>query len=827
MDNVTTYADLRAIIMEAPSPSVNGDGVTEFPSRSWLTLNHMVRTHVEAIEPDVEVPGQVRLDQISERNHRLSSSTSSCFMYSHPIYIMREFPINDKVKVDRFWSASSAFMVITRMHSSIQCQKAFEDALEQWLRQAGGGKIQSYDQTDLPDTLGENVLFLYYRTLDLSDIIMVTKSDSIQALMKCIGLLYTLPEAGNIYSYFCIDQSELLGGTEKSVNNDSIPLISSRFAVRKARDCHDLLPNLRSWFYRTDPSKSNPAFFVTGTEDINVIAYGYSSREVCRIFANILQRDRDFWRAFEDCTTRLGLDESSLTFPNRENTPSSSAVGFSEEYKKLRSEFATLMKTRPLDKDWVRPMRELLNVLANISNNCVLQQMCYILFNGVRGIVHGVAKWPDADYSSNSRNRDIMHMVNGISYLMEHISRKEGELVHHPETRPLLFDFPANLLEFYLCFSDKCAQYFQSREMSLDPNCDYQFLLIPNLCESISINDQFNFMRTKERLLYVEIPLGLVYDPFHVICSLVHEVAHHSSEATRHRDQRFSLLAGCAAFTLADELGMGDSDTVYRRIHQKIDNEYPANQRKYMRDIRKHLLQVTDVLCQTEPFVESLWTTYLDEKKYDVKDRMHWQNSHMVQYSNDRGTKYTRHLQKKLHEVEYLFKETYADMAMLVLLDLQAEDYVTLLEERKIPEAEDNKISYFCRIERAGLVLASIDEENLLGLSEYAKKGPSFARDIRQYCKVLLDEGSDPADLPKWKGDNKGYHSLEIAEFILSYLKNCYRSIQEYDDAQVNRPTLNLIREQFRMFAKNKRFASLSFFDMIEKYHPQIISRNL
>lgn len=825
MGNVTTYTDLRAIVMEKASRPV--EGVTTYPQGAWLTLSHMDWTRVDAIKPNAEAPEQVQLDQIAARNQKLSSSKSMRSAYSQPIYIMREFPSCDKPGVDLFWSVPSAFMVITRVNSTAQSQQAFEEALEERLQHEGGGKIQAYNQANLQDTLKKNVLFLYYRTLELSDVIMVTKSDSIQALLKCIGLLYTLPEVGDIYSYYCIDRHELLAGAEKSVNNDSIPLISSRFAVLKAKDCHNLLPNLRRWFSSPDSNKPVPAFFVTGTEDINVIAYGRSSREFCQIFRNILQQSCDFWSAFDDCSTRLGLDESSLFFPVKGNPSGESLGEFSVEYRKLRKEFAQFMEMRTLSKDWVRPLRELLNVLANISDNCVLQQMCSILLNGVRGIVHRVAEWPNPDYSSSQQNREIMRMVTGISYLIEHIARKEGELVHHPETRPLLFDIPANLLEFYLFFSDQCAQYFQSRELSSCGKCDYQLLLIPSLCESISIHDQFNFKRSSERLLFVEIPLGLVYNPFYVICSLVHEVAHHSGEAARHRDQRFSLLASCAAFTLADELDMGDSDIVYHRIYRMIVEQYPADKRKYMRDIRNHLLQVTDVLCQTEPFVELLWTTYLNDMEYTFADRMHWQNSHMVQYRNDRGTKYTKHLRERLREVEYLFKETYADLVMLAILDLRAEDYVRLLEEPKVPETEDNKISYFCRIERAGLVLATIDEENLLGLSGYAKKGHPFADDVKRYCKVLLDEDSDPADLPKWKGTNGGYHSLEIAESILSYLKRCYRSIQTYDDVQVNQSALGLIREQFRMFAKDKRFASLAFFEAIEQYRPQIINRNL
>lgn len=72
------------------------------------------------------------------------------------------------------------------------------------------------------------------------------------------------------------------------------------------------------------------------------------------------------------------------------------------------------------------------------------------------------------EWSSNGsfldghNNREIMRMIRGVDRLLEHITRMESELVHYPETRPMLFDIPANLLEFYLFFSDKCTQYLKN-----------------------------------------------------------------------------------------------------------------------------------------------------------------------------------------------------------------------------------------------------------------------------------------------------------------------------------------------------------------------------
>lgn len=824
MGEAANYTDLRVITMEKAPRAKPGEAIHS--QGSWLALSHMDWMRVESIDLDKQIPERVQLDRIVGNNRDLSSNPPGCATYSRPIYIMREFSTDDREGVEHFWEVPSAFMVITRIHSSILSQRSFEEKLEEWLRSAEDGRIQPYNHAGASGDLGERVLFLYYRTLELSDIIMITKSDSVQALLKCNGRLYTMPEAGDIYSYYCIHRRELEKDTESSVGGDTIPLVSCKFAVRSAQNCRKLLPKLRGWFSGSTPDKSEPAFFVTGLEDINIIVYDRSSRELCDIFKKILGCGGDFQLAFNDCSTCLGLKEEGLPFPKGDSGLEEAKDGVSEEYKRLCVEFVGLTERHHLDGDWVRPLRELLNGLANISDNYVLQQMSYILLNGLRGIVHRMENWSEKKYASSQKDQEIMQMITGISYLMEYISRKEEELVHHPETRPLLFDIPANLLEFYLFFSDQCTRYFQSREGFQGKNRDYYLLLIPGLCDSISIQDRLSFKDARERLLFVEIPLRMLYEPFHAICSLVHEVAHHSGEATRYRKMRFSLLVKCAAILMADQLDMGDSDLVCACISKKIRERYPKGLDEYMADIKKYLQQVTDALCQTEPFVETLWGVYLDDKKFPPVEELRELNSHMIQYRKNRGTKYTTALCMMLREVEYLFKETYADLAMLTLLELEAAEYIELLEKVSIPKDEDNKNSYFRRIERAGLVLAAIDEGTLLGLSNCAEQEDSFAGEVRQYCRVLLDETSDPEmNLPKWKGDNEGYHSLEIAEMILIYLKECVRAIQEFDTDPNNQPTLKLIRDRFCMFAKNQRFASLAFFEVIEEYRSQFIDR--
>ncbi len=812
---MSVYTDLRAIVMEKSMH--REDMRMACPPNGWLMLGHMDWLRVERIGSRLECSAGACLDRVKAYSQNLSVNQTKASVYAQPLYVLREFPDEQRKCVEAFWSRPAAFMTITRVHSTGQSQELFESAITAQMSGAER-EILPYDacnETETESPLGKRVVYLYYRSLELSDVILITKSDSVEALLSCIGRLFTLEDAGDLYSYYCISGSE----AGRALDNDRIPLISTRFAVRSAAACHNRIGGLRKMFPDQDGNPS-PAFFITGMEDINLITRGRSSRELCDIFRRLLSMG-DFYLAFNESTTRLGTEEASLYFHSSGTTGGASAgEDLVQACEELRDSFVALYEKHPFERDWVRPLMELLNMLYHMSGNCVLRQVCYILLNGLRGLLHCVQEQFCVESFSIKKDREIMQMATGIDRLMEHIIRMEGELVHHPETRPTLFDIPVNLLEFYLLFSDQAVRYFQSREPGRR-ECDYQMLLIPNLCEGISIHDHLNEQHSVNRLLFVEIPLGLIYNPFSVVCKLVHEVAHYGGETARNRNLRFSHLVDCSACLLADALGIGGSDTVFHAIRCQIDSEYPPDKKLYMRDIIDNLFRTVNLIGQAEPHVEEFWDIYLSETDYAPAEKMVWLSEHIADYRKKRGDQLEKVLDKVLWEIESLFKETYADLAMLTLLGLRAEDYIRALEESEKPGFRSSMFSFACEVERAALVLCAIDEEGLLGLSSCLDR--PLARDIYTYCQIWQDEDGDIAGLPSQGG---GYHSFEIADIILHYLIECREMIRNYDNAEENRAEREQIQENFRLFARERRFASLEFFRTVESYRPKLIYRS-
>ena len=822
---VDNYTDLKAIIMEKNIRK--GDRPSLYPIEGWLALGHMDWIQIQTV-PGVDCSSRgIYLQQMKEYSQSLYNSGSPKSIYRQPLYILREFPSATREKVDHFWSWPSAFMAVTRIHSNGQGQKQLEADIECQFRKNNGNKgSYIFPWSEIPtrtERLEHRVMYICYRTLELSDMILVAKSDSAEALLSCIGQLYFLPDAGDVYSYYCVGMNELSPTGGQAVDDDCISLLSIRFDVRDAQACRPLIQALQSHL----APQSAKAYIITGMEDVNLITYDNSSQKLCSLFRNIISMGNDFRQAFKGCITRLGLQESRISIysPNSD-TPPALKEKLTNAYCRLERSFVSSLNDSTVrNKDWVHPLGEMINLLSRISQDCVLWQISYILLNGIQGIVQHIKKWSPINSKHDEDNdREIMRMVQGVDRLMEHIIRMEGELVHHPETRPILFDIPINVLEFYLLFLDQCTQYLQIRERQ-NIQRNFQLLLIPNLCQQISIHDHLNIEQGRDRLLYVEIPQGLLYDPFHVVCVLAHEAAHHSGEVARNRDLRFQSLVACTAFIIADELDMGASNAVFRRLKTSLEESFPIDKQTYMRDIIDGLLKKSGEICQSEAKIEDLWTIYT---RYQMADeptarRLEWLSQHAATYRRNKGGHLLNRLDKLLWEVEYLFKETYADLVMLTLLGLKAEEYINMLERPNSSNLIEDAISYACMIERAALVLCAIDPEGLLGLSDCVNVDHPLADDIRRYCYVLLEK-DDPEQLLS-KNGQCGCHSLDVAGSILIYLQTCYEVIQGYDSEKDNIQMKEEIQRVFREYAVKQRFASLDFFRTIEEYRPKIIER--
>lgn len=812
------YTDIRAIDMcralRLPGPQpLPADG-------SFLTIGRFDHFRVERLSLDRVDDTRVNLSLIQKHNQTLSRDCKDD--YYQPVYILREFEESERERVETFWQSQSAFLLVTRVHAKTRNQMEFEEKLAGCLQNGPAGderpvRIEPYVAEERNGEQDEEVVrYILYRTLEFSDNILVAKSNSIEALFKTVGNLYYLPCVGDVYSYFGIAPSELTEGSRHASEKDKISRAVMRFAVKAARKSRDYLKDFIGDGAGGLGERVGEPLFVNGTEDLMLIARDLTSREFCIMLRSLLpfdglQEETIFWGAFEDMATRLSIEEKKLG-AHGDGAPEPLGEDSSDTGSELYNRYCVLYdcfhklydvydKKKWPYPDWLRPAAELIKSMCTISRDCVLYQLCFIVLDGVSAIVRladevtadsmNTAKMQDSDEKELVKAKEIMlrAALTGISNLMEDMIRMEGELVHHPETRPLLYDIPANLLELYLHFSDMCLMYYQRRE-GQNAGEHFQLLLLPCLCETITVSAVDGQSSEDTDFLYVEAPLHVLYDSRYAICSLVHEVAHYGGEETRQREIRYQALA-CSVFfqalsTFGVPLPKGDRFEQLIPLCRAFVNDIPEDSREYMRDLRPALGNAMKNRLSRDPF-----------RDY---------------FTMDEHTGET--IELFIDELVELYREAYADLAMVSLLDLMPEDYIDVLK-RNYESLGDVAKAY--TVERGALVIRTIWPE---ARQRKISLHRGLSTDIAVYLKYLEDE----SDLIAVQGR---YHNPEAVRCIYTYLRTCYEKMKEFDTREENAGKVGDIRKCFQDFAVDQKFASSEFYKELEAHREKLMESKL
>lgn len=798
-DNDKMYTDLRVINLDR----LRNLAEPQIGENEWIALGHFDKLEVVHLGKSGKenLSRKVDLQLILENNQSISQLDGEVLSYRQPLYILHEFNKQEFEQVENFWSLDSPFMLIARVHSKLNDQEDFELFVNECIGENDNGRMpKSYKAIEKDTLVGKDVYYILYRTLELSDVILVAKSKSIEKLLRTVGRLYYLPCVGDTYSYFGIAENEIYGSSGSASDKDKIPVMLTRFAVKDARACHEFL---KKFMNKSIKPRFKRPVLVTGNEDIMAVLPNLSSKKLCAALRRFLSQPELFSEAFSDMTTRLSVDEKSLG--NRSQVPKDSEgkndeynlyAGYEELYYRFQSLCEKCTDSHGIP-DWVRPIGELLRSMLTISRDYVLRQICYTVFDGISSIVRlseNIVRLDAGSDEALSKTAMLRRAYSGTIMLIEHMIRMEGELVHHPETRPLLYDIPANLLELYLGFSYRCLKYFQQREPDA-PKKTYKLLTIPCMCHKISIWNTSYGRDTKEELLYVEIPLERLYYPKYAICSLVHEVAHFGGEETRCRKKRSDSLVFCVAYYIASFQGVQDDDGKVTEIKDYLLANIPETKRKYMAELI--------------PAVKAAVNKLQEESDLQIP-------SDVLRKKREEGYDFFEDITNEIEEIKDLFEEPYADMEMFHLLNLDIECYLGML--RRGLEFNLESVTTICTVERAALVLYTIygDKFDELRYALSNLKG-EFSKEVRKYLEWFHEKH---VEMDSW---SERYHSFKITGSVCLYLRDCLNEIIRCDNLEQNRSKMEAVRKSFEAFADRELFASDEFYKELQKNRLDLI----
>lgn len=743
---------------------------------------------------------------IHENNSAVAAKNDESTYY-HPLYLLTDQDDTD------LWQRDSWFISITRIHLASTV--------------TGSDVIRELSDYISYRCKSQECYCHVYQTIELSDLTVVAKSNNLSNMLSIILNLWAQPNIGKLYTYFGVEYEFLKNFDKRPDESDIINFLSMRFAIRNSKNVDAFFQIVKKELGDT------PTYSIAGVDDV---VLNFNELKVQK-FVNFLRswlvsglpREIDLTQTFSDITTRLGTsynrDESDNI--NESDNPKSTPSEF-HSLEQLCIKLTELCKdvqqlsreklNSPIDKYWLRSLSELSYSLLRLSRVASLDEFVYLMLPGAKAFLQNLKEALNNDFQGDSviLDRESLYLfVDNWSHLMEHVMRLEGQLVHQPETRPILYDLPLAMLEQILALLDLCSQILQIND---NPKKDIQFILFPKLCSVIEAEEIFVANSQNPGLLSISIPFHMMYDPKTIQIALCHEIAHFVGENHRNRELRRECYFHAAAILIADLIFETEHKAFIEQIYQML-MKY-----SYCCDTKAETISKDEsciqqwtcklLYCETTTVYRNLIQGAV-KKAIDIEDNM---NSNRLVFSVNFPVlqeRYRQYFAVILPKLTMLFREVFADICMVCLLDLNAETYFdslsggiienpgsieftavrifsTLLaigkpmpKQYSFPDNELGK-QLFQSMQRLKAKQPTRDTESgnyqfpitcVQQLQAYAQK---CATDI----KKQLSDGSTAAMMEKLRFMfnnviSKNMNSERLREFINGYRKKCLRSVNK------------------------------------------------
>ncbi len=770
----------------------------------WIALGYF-DTFQMYVLPAEDNNKWIRTTRLEDQ--RISAQLNGDF-YFHPVHITACGFEENFEKYDRFFEMAAPYLMITFVQGQ-DVQGRERVPLDQLVE-----KILSKENAPI-----EGLAWASYYTLNLSDLVILWKSRSLSKIFKAIQLLYQDPAIGDLRSIPTIYLPSLLQQKDAPrVENERIPLVFTRYLVRNAQMA-------QKFFHAMSQYQVETPFLSTGMEDLNTISTDVNSEDLLvRIRVQLTEQAASipFQKAFLESETYLGVKEQGAYSEYKEDSQ------LINKCKELQKSFIN-MRQRKLetgnwdaaDGDWIRVAEELYNALLDMSRSTVADGFCYLILESADLFckeLNAISK-PDS-----LQIRYIQRFLRGWGVLMEQSMRQDGKFSQKPGYSPALCQIPAALLEFYLAFNSQCCRILQ--ELSED-GYTFCFLLVPKLCRRIKVNVIIQKKPPCNRLLYVDIPYDLLYEPSQVMAHMCHEISHFCGETWRLRDVRKSKFLRIFARELASAMNLfthSPENLIYRKLSN--ENDLPL----YLDDLVDKLFEVLGKFLMSENEIQEL----LDASRYrGKKTKDETETDYVDSYAKQVKVIAGQHgllaaLRESpdhpqgyffwtMREFKELFQECYADISMIHLLDLDYEQYIKL-NEKEIAlylrsESENN--TYDLNVERWAVVI-KVMYTNALETTEVNEVSKKFVRDIQLCTEYLFNSKISGANLEEAMGR---FHNPKSLKELFEYLRACKSKMM----STTKSGSLTQLHVAFSSMAQHQNLFGKECQDLLKEYRSRLL----
>lgn len=746
----------------------------------WIALGHLDTLQVYPL-PD-SGKGKHWLSEAYENNVEQARHSNGSF-YFHPIHAV--IPTSQAQQGEDFLNIRSPYLFVTLLQGRDHIQQP--------------GDLKTQVETYLEEKIAnqpEDRLIHYriYYSITLSDLVILWKSHSIRSILDAIQWLYCAPMVGDLHSIPTILYDSICGEKEApKIQREELPLVINRYVVRDARLAYSFFTDFSNLL---DAKKT---WFTIGIEDLTRVEYDWTTEELCRILQCRMQ-DKNYREKFQGaflcCETHLGTPMQpvfSQSFPE-ETVLTKRCKQLLDMYQKTVEERRW---TNQLDSPWQKTAADLYNALLDLSRNTVADGFCYLMLDAVSLFCSKLRK-KDRVFI-NRGLEGIQRFLRGWESLMDKVLRTDGRFSQQPGFSPSLCDIPSSLLEFYLAFTSQMGA-----AMQMNSKVPYRFsiLLVPKLCRRIKVEKVFEEEPPCDRLLYVDIPISMLYWPFEVLCHLTHEISHFSGDEWRLRELRTQTYLEICGQELGEELLLRKRTTV-NQIIRDISNSLDR-QLNYLDSLAEKTIKSIAYLLNQENVTKRWMDTEfqnLAPQQWGVRLQSDVQLQAFKEALAQNPEKPENLFFSNMQDFRFFFRECYADTAAIFALELKADQYVLLnqrelrLFDRSEPSYEKDEV-YYLYVERWAIVIRACFKEQAGELFAHPPEGmEKFVKDIYQCYRFHFTKDTFPTS--EMDDLERHYHRIESVGLLEEYLSKCYQKMCRSDSDAAQKKALEQLRTAF------------------------------
>ncbi len=580
---------------------------------------------------------------------------------------------------------------------------------------------------------GEN--YLSYVSFDYCDIVLFSHNVRIDDFIMKIKCLFKT-EDGNASVFF-----------------DTFSMVSFRPSYVKMQTCEDKMKlcekqgfqatiNLSirdyerfdGWYSDIEKLDSGIVRYnMFGRHDISIVNDHADTIWLMQIMRELHKEDNHkiFW-TFETYIKILDKSDVKMISGQSEHLDSiynNVAQRLAREIKKLEEVISKL--DIPDGNRYLLPIYEVRDCICSIVKNSFAEEFVYCIYES---FLHFVKYMKNEIQSSDKAEKkscagknfevDVAECYDkyftALNTLVNSMMHSERQFVQATAFNAVFHSIPPKLMAFYNAYIYRVKQILQ------DEGCTNQYtvLIYPSFSsniyvERISLDDA----PPADRILTVKINEKSLYDIESVMYQMVHELAHFVGEDLRRRKERKVKTMTTLLRYIVNECGM--SDETYQLLFAFIEKEilnastggvdHEADQYKYLEYFRQAGEQLLCLLGDSERCMEFFKEYY--QKRIDGEYRFHDDilckmgieeadqkvfREHLIeQYCNVQYALFADELNKMnfgnaiekyslyVDLIRSVYSECYADLQMILVLAMSAEDYLsTFLVKQKLQPEE-------------------------------------------------------------------------------------------------------------------------------------------